>query len=180
MTSRVYASKKVIADTFFKKLEKDNFNAITISEIVGEANLSRSTFYRYFKNKYSIVQFFIEDLLDAYLLAVDEREIEDFTSLLVIYFEFWKKNKYYLELFKRHNLLVFALDIERKKFLKVLPYSDLPWHHNSSENELFADLIVIGGVWNISLYWLENDFQLEPVDLAEEIVKSLSSYKIFI
>lgn len=60
MTSRVYASKKVIADTFFKKLEKDNFNAITISEIVGEANLSRSTFYRYFKNKYSIVQFFIE------------------------------------------------------------------------------------------------------------------------
>ena len=180
MTSRVYASKKVIADTFFKKLEKDNFNAITISEIVGEANLSRSTFYRYFKNKYSIVQFFIEDLLDAYLLAVDEREIEDFTSLLVIYFEFWKKNKYYLELFKRHNLLDFALDIERKKFLKVLPYSDLPWHHNSSENELFADLIVIGGVWNISLYWLEKDFQLEPADLAEEIVKSLSSYKIFI
>ncbi|MGT2929506.1 TetR/AcrR family transcriptional regulator [Streptococcus dentasini] len=180
MKNRIYTSKKAIANIFFKKLENNNFNEITISEIVCEADLSRSTFYRYFKDKYSIVEFFIEDLLDTYLLTIDEKKIKDFSSLLTIYFEIWKKNKNNLKLLKKHNLLGFALDIERKKFLKVLPHSDLSWHNGSNKDELFIDLMIIGGVWNTSLYWLENNFRLEPIYLSQKIVSSLSSYKIFI
>ncbi|WP_057490005.1 TetR/AcrR family transcriptional regulator [Streptococcus orisasini] len=173
-------SKLMLAKIFFEKLEKNSFDEITISEIASYADLSRSTFYRYFKNKKSIVEFFIQYLLDDYLLIVSDNSITDFISLLIVYFEFWNTNKRYLMLLKKHNLLDFALNVERKYFLNILPTMDLPWHNNGAEDELFADLMVMGGVWNVALYWLENDTKLNPTYIAKEIVRSLSLYKIFV
>ena len=89
---RIYNSKKIISDIFISKLEVNNFKEVTISEIVAEANLSRSTFYRYFRNKYSVIEFFIDDILDNYLLVVSKKSVVNFTDILVIYFEFWEEN----------------------------------------------------------------------------------------
>lgn len=172
-------SKLMLSRIFFKKLEKYSFDEITISEIAGYASLSRSTFYRYFKNKMSIVEYFIQYLLDDYLVMVSNKSIADFKSLLVVYFEFWNVNKKYLMILKKHHLLDYALNVERKYFLKKLPTMNLPWHNNAKD-ELFTDLMVIGGVWNVAVYWLENNDELDAIYLSEEIVRSLSLYKRYL
>ena len=177
---RIYNSKKIISDIFISKLEVNNFKEVTISEIVAEANLSRSTFYRYFKNKYSVIEFFIDDILDNYLLVVSKKSVVNFTDILVIYFEFWEENMHYLSLLKKHNLLSLMLEIERKKFLKILPQSKFPWHNNSDEIELFLNLILIGGLWNVSLYLLDTNERIEPSQLALKIIETLSWNKSFI
>jgi putative transcriptional regulator len=177
---RIYNSKKIISDIFISKLEVNNFKEVTISEIVAEANLSRSTFYRYFRNKYSVIEFFIDDILDNYLLVVSKKSVVNFTDILVIYFEFWEENMHYLSLLKKHNLLSLMLEIERKKFLKILPQSKFPWHNNSDEIELFLNLILIGGLWNVSLYLLDTNKRIEPSQLALKIIETLSWNKSFI
>lgn len=169
----------MISRMFFEKLDKYSFDEITISEIAGYASLSRSTFYRYFKNKKAVVEYFIQYLLNEYLLMVNKKSVTDFKSLLIVYFEFWNRNKKYLMILKKHNLLDYALNVESQHFLKRLPVMNLPWHNNAKD-ELFTDLMVIGGVWNVAVYWLENNDELDSVYLAEEIVRSLSLYKRYL
>lgn len=87
---------------------------------------------------------------------------------------------HYLSLLKKHNLLSLMLEIERKKFLKILPQSKFPWHNNSDEIELFLNLILIGGLWNVSLYLLDTNKRIEPSQLALKIIETLSWNKSFI
>ncbi|WP_410541544.1 TetR/AcrR family transcriptional regulator (plasmid) [Streptococcus salivarius] len=178
--SKILTPQKLISDIFIAKLKTDNFKEVTISEIVADANLSRSTFYRYFKNKHSVIEFFIEELLNDYLSTVAKKEITNFSDILIVYFEFLKENINHLELLKKHNFLSLMLEIERKKFLEILPQSNFPWHHNSDENELVLNLILIGGLWNISLYLLDTNQKIKPSQLASIIIESLSGNKKFI
>ena len=171
--SKILTPQKLISDIFIAKLKTDNFKEVTISEIVADANLSRSTFYRYFKNKHSVIEFFIEELLNDYLSTVAKKEITNFSDILIVYFEFLKENI-------NHNFLSLMLEIERKKFLEILPQSNFPWHHNSDENELVLNLILIGGLWNISLYLLDTNQKIKPSQLASIIIESLSGNKKFI
>ena len=47
-------TKKYIAESFERLLEKKSFKSITIQDIADESEISRVTFYRNFKDKYEI------------------------------------------------------------------------------------------------------------------------------
>ena len=180
MDKRIYHSKLQIAKTLFQRLEKDNFHVLTVSEITAYAEVSRSTFYRHFRNKYAVVEFFMETLLDDYLAEVERQGVKDFESLLVLYFNFWTERKGYIDLLKRQHLLDLAFDVQRKKLLRLLPDSSLPWHGMAEVDETFTDLLVIGGIWTILLYWFENGLNLTDTELAHKILQELNFYKNFI
>ena len=89
MDSRVYQSKVRITEALLRLMESDDFSALTVSEITAHAHVSRNTFYRHFTDKYSVVEFFVEWLLDSYLAEVRRQGVTDFESLLVLYFTFF-------------------------------------------------------------------------------------------
>ena len=70
MDSRVYQSKVRITEALLRLMESDDFSALTVSEITAHAHVSRNTFYRHFTDKYSVIEFFAEWLLDSYLAEV--------------------------------------------------------------------------------------------------------------
>jgi AcrR family transcriptional regulator len=61
-------TENAIIDAFNKLIEKIDFNKISVDMILTAANVSRSTFYRYFKDKYEVMNANYKHLLD-YLVA---------------------------------------------------------------------------------------------------------------
>lgn len=180
MDSRVYQSKIRITEALLRLMESDDFSALTVSEITAHAHVSRNTFYRHFTDKYSVIEFFVEWLLDSYLAEVRRQGVMDFESLLVLYFTFWKERRKYIGLLMRHHLLDMVFGVQRKKFLRALPGSGLPWHGIHGVDETFVSLIVIGGTWTVLLYWLEGGMKLEASDIAHRILLELGFYTQYI
>lgn len=59
---QVYKSMELITEAFLKLLEKDIFEDITISQICLEAEVGRKTFYRNFKYKTDIIEYYIDKM----------------------------------------------------------------------------------------------------------------------
>ena len=55
-------SKKRIANALLVALERYDYKEITITQLAGEANLSRKTFYRLFADKDDVLSYLFEDL----------------------------------------------------------------------------------------------------------------------
>ncbi|MBF7025516.1 TetR/AcrR family transcriptional regulator [Staphylococcus kloosii] len=64
-----YSRKTNLTNTYIKKalitLLKDyKFNLITINQIIKEAEITRSTFYRYYEDKYDLLNVIEEEIID--------------------------------------------------------------------------------------------------------------------
>ena len=55
-TSKTIQTRQNIQNALISLMETQSFNTITIANIVKEAGLNRSTFYRYFDDKYTLVE----------------------------------------------------------------------------------------------------------------------------
>ena len=51
-------TENAIIDAFNRLMDKNDFNKISVEMILDTADVSRSTFYRYFKDKYEVTVFF--------------------------------------------------------------------------------------------------------------------------
>ena len=174
--ARVYRSKVRIAEALFEKLAVYELDEISVSEVVAKAGVSRNTYYRHFSTKRSVLTFYIEELLREYLQGVEERGISDVEGILNYYFSFWGDRKEYVILLRRRQLLDLALDVQRKKFLEVLPHSGLPWHGVSEVDETLVDLLVVGGMWNILLHWLDRGMDPKASEVVRTFLEELSVY----
>jgi AcrR family transcriptional regulator len=69
ITKVEYSRKTNLTNTYIKKalitLLKDyKFNLITINQIIKEAEITRSTFYRYYEDKYDLLNVIEEEIID--------------------------------------------------------------------------------------------------------------------
>ncbi|MGT2907312.1 TetR/AcrR family transcriptional regulator [Streptococcus dentiloxodontae] len=179
MTQRTTDTKNRLAQVFITKLAKDSFREITIAEIAADAGCSRNTFYRHFKDKYDLLAYFFNQLLEAYLLELEKQQPRNFEQLLVVYFSFWKAQEQFVCLLRQQHLLTFALDLYSQKMLAFLETSDLAWHR-SPDDERLVLLLTTGGCWNILNYHLQKDLDIEPELLAHDICRQIKHFQFFL
>ena len=84
-----------ILNAFNKLITEHNFQKISVDMIVSEAAVSRSTFYRYFKDKYEVMNANFKNLLDYYVAPERSRNYRDLCYHL---FEYGQKH---LNVFRR-------------------------------------------------------------------------------
>ncbi len=63
MDHRAERMKSLIIQTFFDCLEKDDFSQITVGQIAEQALINRSTFYRYFSDKYELRDEIVDEIV---------------------------------------------------------------------------------------------------------------------
>ena len=68
---------KAITDGFTRLIGEVDFQKITVDMIMKEAGISRSTFYRYFKDKYDVMNANFKNLLDYYIVSERSRNYRD-------------------------------------------------------------------------------------------------------
>lgn len=84
-----------IQNAFNRLIVEHDFHKISVDMIMQEASVSRSTFYRYFKDKYEVMNANFKNVLDYY---VDPRLSKNYRDLCYHLFEYAKDN---LKMFRR-------------------------------------------------------------------------------
>ncbi len=86
MVNRTY---NIIVDAFNRLIAEKDFNKISVDMIMEKASVSRSTFYRYFKDKYDVMNANYKNLLDYF---IDPDKSSNYRELCFHLFEYGQKN----------------------------------------------------------------------------------------
>jgi probable dihydroxyacetone kinase regulator len=87
-------TKKIISDAMYHLLKNNSFKKITIQMVLEESKVSRSTFYKYFKDKYELMNWCYQSYVDTLLLQVHAGNWKDTLCLI---FRFLDDNHEYFE-----------------------------------------------------------------------------------
>lgn len=63
MDHRAERMKSLIIQTFFDCLEKEDFSQVTVGQLAEQAMINRSTFYRYFSDKYKLRDEIVDEIV---------------------------------------------------------------------------------------------------------------------
>lgn len=73
----VSRTQKDIVNSFKHLITKKHFEDITIQMIADEAGVSRATFYRYFRDKYDVMNYNYQSILDKYIEGDNTQTFHD-------------------------------------------------------------------------------------------------------
>ncbi len=91
-------TRRDIVTAFNKLIYKHELDQITVEMIVREAGVSKATFYRYFKDKYDVMNFNYKELLDRLVESPHCKSYRDlYYSLFSIGRREWKPLRYAFE-----------------------------------------------------------------------------------
>ncbi len=60
-------TKKIITDAAFSLFREFPFDVITVQMILNKAEVSRKTFYKYFEDKYELMELYYRRTMDQYI-----------------------------------------------------------------------------------------------------------------
>lgn len=161
--------KNRIAEAFLELLENcsiDDAEAITISEITSKAEVSRMAYYRNFKSKSDIVDYFLTETL-----------WKELSENLSLNFKFWSIE---------YGIKFFSLMKMRRKMLMLLKkhgYTDaILSAFNRSNEDMIGDMpqnsierfnlyYAAGASYNALMHWLEGGCKESPEDMAKNFAK---------
>lgn len=172
-------SKKKLVNALLVIMEQYDFKEITITQISQEANLSRKTFYRLFKNKEELINFFFESLYKECFSQIKSRQIRHYWDVVQCYFDFCEERKDLLLLLKQNHLLALLFEGSYKYSFKVFE------HVRSKETaDTYSSLLPyllaysVGGMYSMLLKWVENGMDIPSSLLIEELKNGLMSADI--
>ncbi|MBE6473894.1 MAG: TetR family transcriptional regulator [Coriobacteriaceae bacterium] len=77
-------TQKAIVDAFNRLISYKKFDDITVADIVMEADVSKATFYRYFHDKYDVMNSNYKELLDEFM------NLDDCSSYRDLYYRLYQ------------------------------------------------------------------------------------------
>ena len=80
MDRRVAKSRAAVQDAFVRLLARKRYSAITVQEILNEANVGRSTFYAHFQGKDELLQALVDSICDHALAPREPEPLHDFSG----------------------------------------------------------------------------------------------------
>lgn len=168
------SSKKRLAESLEKLLMKKNLDDIQVSEIVAGTSLSRKTFYRHFKDKYDLANWYFADFYDASF----GRIIEGLTweEALLRYLDVYQekcsvlKNAYASR--DVNDLRSYDISITKKTYEK---YLRIKGADINSEIMHFAIDIASRGGTDMVIAWLLDGMKMEKSKLVWLLKRTLPS-----
>jgi len=165
-------SKKWIVEALLKLLEQKQYDKITITEIVSEAQLSRRTFYRNFNSKEDVLNLYIQKLVVQYIRLLKKEEVLNVYNGARVFFDFWKSHIDFLILMDKNNLLYMIL----QKYSNYLPtIHKLVKADKKYENDEILEYVLTfsaGGFSNMLIKWV-NDGAKKSVDEMASLVSRI-------
>lgn len=155
--------RQCITEALFALLEKQDFDSITITDIIKKAGVSRMGFYRNFADKKSVIEAFI---LDKFVETVNDirskRELNfQISSIMLTTLQNFQKFSRYIKLFLDKNLDSLLYDCYHKAFYSL--YGD----RRQSQIRQYANEMFIGELFNLEMCWVRNGMKETPEQLAD-------------
>ena len=126
-------SKKAIIKTTLDLLKTQSINRITVKQILDQSEVSKGTFYKYFEDKFDVVNVYYEEYYYD-VIKNESYSIEEATQKI---FAFYTDNKYIIrnafDFSGTNSLLEYTFDILYNFYKKT-------WLNGTKEKELPLDV----------------------------------------
>lgn len=97
-------SKKMIRAALLELMEEKSFAQITVSEIVGRADVARRTFYRLYEGKLDVLRSYFSELCKEYCERHEPLKSYEIGQIASEYFGFWYQYRDFLLLMHKCGL----------------------------------------------------------------------------
>lgn len=157
MDLRTRYTKKIINETFFYLLEQKSLKKITVSEICTMAEINRSTFYRYYKDIYDLIEQNINNILDEIKEEINKNP-----------FEMDKQFDMIFKILYKHKDIFLLL--KRKNMLKDISVNIFKYFSNLSKDE-YSDVyhyFTYYGFVGVFRYWVDNNMEPSPEKISKQ------------
>ena len=139
-------------------MKKQDYNAITIQDIVEKAGLSRMAYYRNFHSKDEILKYYLDQITDFFILdqqpQYDPKHFRDYALIL---FSHLSRQKELGGLLLKAGLIHFVRD----EFNRIFD------NKSSNEREHCHNCFLAGGLYNVYVRWLETGCKASPEEIAD-------------
>ena len=166
---RVKRTKKAISDAVWSLMQEKNFEDLSVNDICDRAEISRTTFYYYYVDKYDWLEKVIGAMSRAHfpIIGMNETDRQHFTELMTIthqnvadnlvYYSTLNKNATQNRVFfdRLHKILI---DVSRER---------LPEKDTLSVTDDLKLHFLISAFLGVLQWWLQNDLPVPPEQLAE-------------
>lgn len=174
-------SKLILANAFRDLLKEKTFENITIENILQKSGMSRSTFYRHFEDKYSLMNWLYK--APAEEIISGNPSSSQSKNILIQCFQYIKENQnYFSQIIKVHGqnsftefLYSHAQNVTVDRISKAIGKDKLPY-------ELFFSVrFYCGALAFIVTEWLKSGLKESPEELAQLVYDSIpQSIKIYL
>ncbi len=151
LNNRTVKTRMAIGNAILDELERKDFSAIKVSDVIRIAKVSRMSFYRYYENLYDALCDYLDIIVTGYMIEGGELTNPSvFMHLKHIEFSLNYFDQYarYFLILNRHGLYTILIDAVNEYMMKnILPQQKLHMY------ELYA---YAGGLLNAFLKWEEN------------------------
>lgn len=172
-------SRKEITEALFKLMKDHPYQEISVKQIILETDLARRTFYRNYESKDGVLDSIITDKITEYAKEL----ASDPESPLDVIFRFCEKNKDFLMLLHKNDLLYLLL---LKLNIMIPEFNQVTDRSNSIFARIVGDLdpdylvaFNVGAIWNVIFKWVDRGMTDSADDIKETIALYLSRMKPF-
>lgn len=166
---QIEESQRMIVEGFFALIARNDYDSITMSDISSQAQVSRMTLYRHFRNKADIIKFYITHVIKQVEQNISKNESPNLATILYERNRLIYEDKKLREAF-RHEILE---DIFKEMIFqsRMLFNKYVPQLKNISK---YKRLFAIGGINNITKEWVLNGMKETPEQITMEIMNVVS------
>ena len=182
MDRRIIKTKKAIRDAFFAVSSIKGVEAVSVQDIINEANINRATFYYHYKDKLDLIRFIVEETLEG--LAQEMVVPNQVASLAdIVYppvlstFQHVKKyiDVYQIILSKKGipELRWEMLNVIKKSVRENITQFKEHKHDITVDKEFLVSYIS-GALVTLIVDWIELDLPESPELMAEQMARVLT------
>lgn len=91
MNMKIVRTQQQIEQSLFSLLQKKSYAEIPIAEITRKADVSRTSFYRNYENKDSVLAQFLANQYQKFIDDINEHKLKSLTEQLTVYLIFSKR-----------------------------------------------------------------------------------------
>ncbi|AZZ60249.1 TetR/AcrR family transcriptional regulator [Oenococcus sp. UCMA 16435] len=169
-------SREWLLQALFELLGQLDYSRITVKDISETAKLSRRTFYRSFKNKGDLINYYGDQVIKRYIESLKQIETTEmsFEQVLAAFFNFWWQERQKIKLLIRQDLFINFLVKMTPNAVDLYDLFKAPWHIKGSKQEIsYIMSFSVGGFWNILNTWLGKENPEKPQRMVNILLKGL-------
>jgi len=179
---RIRYTRMVLRESLMELMKKKPISAISIKEICAEADISRSTFYKYYTDQYDLLQkteeemlVFIDNMFKKYAFHKNDTRtaiqmVEEFLQHVA------DNNKSIYVLFSKNG----DIDFQQKLFISIYQRNYLQSMTDKLPDEKTKQcyfLFIVTGTIGIIYNWIKDGMDTPIPELARMLIKITSQIK---
>lgn len=163
-------TKKYISDALVELIKEKPFDKITVKDIIEHSQISRSTFYNHFSDKYDIIRWYCDDQSRKILeKTLEASKDQSWYTLFLQFNKFTEKNRFFFKMiYLRDDSLTYVnshfdymYNHLKNLFLKGTKQTEL------TKEQHIQLLFVVKGTQEIIKEWMLKDLPYSYQEISE-------------